>query len=219
MPKKSIAQRIRETTEAARAAVIPMVDGPDPRLHRHEVGHAVHQQKEAAAGSFEEAFDYEDPNSERFLPEGMDGVIQMKTREEVAAEEGLAKAIKDPTSVIGKRKFYNRHGTERDAVSAGHELAKRQVTEHHKKDPGRLERLRAGLGVDETGLVVAEGSDTSQPTPVDEQMAREAQQPHQASRGCSECGAPVGYFAHGLNIVDNEGTLLCLDCQNKAEKK
>lgn len=156
-----IKERIAETTAAAKDKFVPVEHGPDPRMHRHEIPHAVHQQKEAAAGSFEDAFDYENPDSDRFLPEGMDGVIQIKTASEVAGDEAYEKVLKDPTSVLAPRRYYNPGSADgytedgpietgrRSIVDAGHELAKQQVSAAHRKD--WLEGVRAGIGVADDG--------------------------------------------------------------------
>ena len=156
-PKKSRAARIREriaeTTARAKENFVPVESGPDPRLHRHEVAHAVHQQAETAGGAFEDAFDYEDPQSERYIPDHgeYDGhIVFRKTPEEAAGEAAYEKALADPTSVLAPRQRYDADDSgaqRRTIVDAGHELAKKQVSEHHAKDPDRLKRFAAGLGI------------------------------------------------------------------------
>lgn len=213
-----IKERIAETTAAAKE-FIPVEHGPDPRLHRHEVNHAVHQQKEAAAGSFEEAFDYEDPNSERFLPEGMDGVIQIKTREEVAGEEAYAKALKDPMSVLAPRQKYDENDLggkrTRTIVDAGHELAKKQISEAHRSDWREIARKGIGVGEDGSdpkigpGHWAADGSGFVISGPVGDALDRESRSPHAPSVGCSGCGGPV----IGSSDIGENGDIYCSSCR------
>ena len=211
-----IRERIAETTARAKDAFVPVDHGPDPRLHRHEVDHAVHQQKEAAAGSFEESFDYEDPNSERFLPEGMDGVIQIKTHEEVAGELAYEKALKDPTSVLGPRVRYKdlpytpQSAAGRTIVDAGHELAKQQVSAAHRND--WRDAVRAGIGVSEDGsdpAWAADGSGLVIGGSVGDALEREARYPHSPSVGCAGCGGPVFLGSD----IGKDGEIYCSSCR------
>lgn len=210
-----IRERIAETTAVAKEKFIPIEDGPDPRMHRHEIPSLI-SVKEAAGGSFEESFDYEDPTSERFLPEGMDGVIQIKTRGEVAADDAYAMVLKDPASVLAPRQFYSEGGPKhRTIVDAGHELAKKQISEHH--DPARVDRVREGLGISAEGEEPAlpEVLLKEVPPEIEEAIAREMQSPHKASVGCAACGGVT--YTSGT-IIDRDGKVFCQksECRAKA---
>ncbi len=218
-----IKERIAETTAKAKENFIPVESGPDPRLHRSEVNHAVHQEKLAAAGSFEESFDFSDPNSERYLPEGMDGVIQIKTASEVAGEEAYAKALKDPLSVLAPRQKYDSGSGRSEAnrehrtiVDAGHELAKKQVTEAH--DPERIKRVREGISLGEDGSDpllggrwAADGSGLIIDGEADKALTREETGPHAESLGCAAgCGKVVTHTAG--TVISRSGKVYHRGC-------
>lgn len=103
-----------------------------------------------AAGAYDDSFDYNDPSSQGYLPENVDGVIQLSTPEQRATDRAYAMALKDPMSVVGERQFYTddkwQSPTARNIIDAGHALELKRVSEHH--DPERLSRVREGLGLD-----------------------------------------------------------------------
>lgn len=112
---------------------------------RHSRAHST------VAGAYDDAFDYEDPQGNRYLPPDMDGVIQIQTPEQVATNRAYRMALEDPMSVVGPDRHYaDISDDERVGLSLldlGHRLEMERVSEHH--DPERLARIKAGLGLSE----------------------------------------------------------------------
>lgn len=146
---KPISDTVRRGMAALGIEPDPQYEGPTAAGGAGKPVASKVQQQEDLVTAFDDSVALDDPY--RSLPEAMDGVIQLRTPEQVASDKAYLAALEDPTSVLTERvrapgfdpkKALAERG---DISDAGVRLSRRAISEHHEADPERMERLKAGL--------------------------------------------------------------------------
>ena len=129
-------------------------------VHGAAITHPAAQDEVAA--EVDETLYYGDPDKD--IPDEMSGVVQVKTPSEEATERALGLAVEDPALVLNEpvvEQYYNFHESPRqgpgDAEGLAefeHQMALREVSEHHTEARSRIDRLKETLGsVEGSGTV------------------------------------------------------------------